>query len=382
VGLGVDGSLFHWGSVLTSVTGRRRIQEHERYGDSVYAEIGADYRLRLPYGANGARLYVLVPDKPGLSAKLQKATLLQTGGIPQYEVINRGFDALDVVDYEDNVVAALSPGDWGTFALQSNGSEAGGWLGTVRGSAANTAITMGRQIVNLAYGNEGRTNIDLLHDAQEAGYDISLPSLVTVFVVDECVVGSADTSIAALSSNIWPAGSALRLYVGAGARIVGKGGEGGRGGDATPGLLAQNGEDGGDALRLAVDTVLLNYGKIQGGGGGGGGGIRSAPPSAYPGGGGGGGAGHQASRGGPSGTHVNGQPWAGGEGVQGSIDAPGAGGGTPAQDGGAGGAAGQSGTQPSGGGLGGGGGNAISKASGITLTKLRVGTIDGAEVVE
>lgn len=354
---------------------RTAYQEH--YGESQAASISADYRIRSPFGPGGCRLYAITATTTGLKVVLPDARRLKALGDACYTIANRGANTFTVRDADDALVTTVTSGNACDLWLLSNATAAGQWIVDDYVMGGNSAILMDRQLVNLAYGNENRANVNLLDDAADAGYDITVASAVQVYVVDEAIVGSDDTGLPALTSGSWPSGTTLRLYIGSGARICGKGGAGGRGGNASGSLLPVAGGAGGPALSLSCDTVLLNYGKIQGGGGGGGGGAGGNGP----GGGGGGGAGHRASAGGEGGATATGQPFAAGNGQQGTVDAPGYGGLNIALTyAGRGGAAGSAGQQPTGGALGGAAGDAIQKATGITFTKLVAGTIDGAEV--
>lgn len=355
---------------------RTAYQEH--YGESQSATIGADYRIRATRGPGGCRIYAITATTTGLKVTLPDARRLKLMGDACYTIANRGANTFTVRDADDNLVTTVTTGDACDLFLIDNTTDHGTWAVLDYAMGGNSAILMDRQVVRLAYGNENRSNVNLLDDAIAAGFDITVPSALQVYVVDEAIVGSTTTARAAMESGSWPAGTTLRLYVGSGARICGIGGRGGNGGSASGSILAQNGSDGGPALDIEMDTALLNYGKIQGGGGGGGG--RSGG-GGTPGGGGGGGAGHKAALGGTGGIQANGQPFTAGNGRQGTVDAPGAGGINIAlQFAGSGGAAGTAGSAPSSGGLGGAAGYSIRKATGITLTKLVAGTIDGSEV--
>ncbi len=356
---------------------RTAFQEH--YGDSQFASISADYRLRAPTGPGGCRLYRISATVGGLTVFLPDARRLKKLGQACYTVINRGANAFTVHDADDALLTTVGPGNAVDIYIINNLTAAGEWDADDYSITAGATLLMDRQVVNLAYGNESRSNIDLLADAAEMGYDITVPSALQVYIVDEAVIGSTSALKPALNTSVWPTGTTLRLYVGGGARVSGKGGAGGYGGNYNGSLLPANGADGGPALQLYIDTLLINYGKIQGGGGGGGG--RVGVLGGGPGGGGGGGAGHKAALGGVGGALVTGQVFTAGNGRQGTLDAPGAGGiNIQLQFAGSGGNAGQSG---GGGGsiaLGGAGGYSIMKKTGITLTKLVAGTIDGSEV--
>ena len=87
-------------------------------------------------------------------------------------------------------------------------------------------------------------------------------------------VYSTSTLLPAFSSGTLPVGSTLTI-INYGA-LLGRGGNGGGGGDLIPGGgtgtgHGGNGGTGGTALKTSVPTNITNYGAIAGGGGGGGG---------------------------------------------------------------------------------------------------------------
>lgn len=128
------------------------------------------------------------------------------------------------------------------------------------------------------------------------------PVTVIVNVAAGITIGSSSTSTPAMTSGSLNSASVIRLNVGTGAYIVGRGGNGGarvsgRGDQGT----AKPGTAGGTALYTRVTTYLDNSGTIGGGGGGGGGGSRTNTGSqAYDDytGAGGGGAGNTVGSGG------------------------------------------------------------------------------------
>jgi hypothetical protein len=152
-------------------------------------------------------------------------------------------------------------------------------------------------------------------------------------------INSGDISVVALRTGGWDSGTTLSVDVGSNARILGAGGNGGRGANS----IQENGVSGQSAnsgLGLEYSGVVVNVssGAIIscgfGGGGGGGaaqasigasggkkGGNASASVQAS-GGGGGGGAGSPAGSGGPGGTGTN----SGSSGSSGSTFSRGAGG--------------------------------------------------------
>ena len=118
-------------------------------------------------------------------------------------------------------------------------------------------------------------NYNVRTAAIAAGWDQILPLVATVTVNPGVVIGSSSNAVPAFDTGTLPAGSMCYLTIGAGAYIVGKGGDGGRGGGdynfgpCTPGAA------GGTAIRAQVPVVIINGGTIGGGGGGGGGGQSS-----------------------------------------------------------------------------------------------------------
>jgi hypothetical protein len=150
--------------------------------------------------------------------------------------------------------------------------------------------------------------------------------------------------------------------------IVGKGGSGGKGGDALAGN-GVNGGSGGHAITTARRTIIDNQnGHIYGGGSGGCGG--GAGNLVFPGGGGGGGggAGYPDSSGGAAGT---GTP-NGSAGATGNMTYPG-GGGAPGNGGGAGGGGGGFGGQGDAGQDGAGGSGATNPGAAGNAVKINSG---------
>lgn len=139
--------------------------------------------------------------------------------------------------------------------------------------------------------------------------------VVNIIIQPGIVIGSDRTAIWAMETGPWPSGVTLNMTIGAGAYIVGRGGDGGVGGSSAGGD-GGFGTSGGPAFLASRPITIDNGGTIGsgGGGGGGGGGAVSAV-----GGGGGGGAGRIAgsgASGGQSGSLQSGG--AGGEGSAGS----------------------------------------------------------------
>jgi len=183
------------------------------------------------------------------------------------------------------------------------------------------------------------------------------------------------TSRCALRTGSWDSTAVVQVDVGSSGKILGSGGNGGRGQNGVDGS-AQGGFTGTSGLGIEVNNCTVNVasgGIIRagfGGGGGGGGGreVDKGEDRRASGGGGGGGAGCPPGNGGPGGT-----TGAGGQsGDAGSETAGGSGGGGGNNDGEAGGQTGGSGGQAQGGpgGAQGGAGQngaAIRRTSGFTV---------------
>ena len=183
------------------------------------------------------------------------------------------------------------------------------------------------------------------------------------------------TSRCALRTGSWDSTAVVQVDVGSSGKILGSGGNGGRGQNGVDGS-AQGGFTGTSGLGIEVNNCTVNVasgGIIRagfGGGGGGGGGreVDKGEDRRASGGGGGGGAGCPPGNGGPGGsTGAGGQ-----SGDAGSETAGGSGGGGGNNDGEAGGQTGGSGGQAQGGpgGAQGGAGQngaAIRRTSGFTV---------------
>lgn len=182
----------------------------------------------------------------------------------------------------------------------------------------------------------------------------------------------------------FPAGSILRIVIGASGVISGRGGYGGDGGGGSYGWGdGFKGGGGGDALVIRkIPTTVNNLGVIQGGGGGGGGGGGNNDGSAHTayGGTGGGGAGMVVGKSTGSGAGQDGTLTAGGNGGTGGGSS-----GNKAGNGGKGGAPGVAGSTggaysgsygPGPGGAGGAAGKAVVGNS--LITWIKTGTRKGA----
>ena len=140
-----------------------------------------------------------------------------------------------------------------------------------------------------------------------------------VTIAEAARVYSAVAGVPAFTTGILPSGSTVTIINNN--AILGRGGDGGAGGDYIPGggsgpAIGKPGGAGSTALQVLVPTTITNYGVIAGGGGGGGGGGMG------PGGGGGAGAGiGSGGRGGLGSGTTPGLP-----GANSTLEAPGAGG--------------------------------------------------------
>ena len=194
------------------------------------------------------------------------------------------------------------------------------------------------------------------------------------------------TSRCALRTGSWSSSATVQVDVGSSGRILGSGGNGGRGQNGVDGS-AQGGFTGTSGLGIEVNNCTVNVasgGIIRagfGGGGGGGGGreVDKGEDRRASGGGGGGGAGCPPGNGGPGGsTGAGGQA-----GDSGSETAGGSGGSGGNNDGEAGGQTGGSGGQAQGGpggaqGGAGANGAAIRRTSGFSVSINNNGTIQGS----
>ena len=199
-----------------------------------------------------------------------------------------------------------------------------------------------------------------------------------------CSDKSAVTNCA-LKTGSWDSTAVVQVDVGSSGRILGSGGDGGRGQNGIDGS-AQAGFDGSSGLGIEVNNCTVNVasgGIIRagfGGGGGGGGGrqVDKGEDRRASGGGGGGGAGCPPGAGGPRGTTGS----LGSDGSAGTETTGGGGGGGGNNENQAFGQSGGSGGQAQGGpggaqGGGGANGAAIRRTSGFSVSINNSGTITG-----
>lgn len=115
------------------------------------------------------------------------------------------------------------------------------------------------------------TTFNLKNELTAVGWsDTTVPVDVTINIsAGVYVVSNSVTTPTIDAGDVFPAASLFTLVNNG--HIFGKGGKGGRGGVVYPTVPAENGEDGGPAIKLALRTKINNKGVIAGGGGGGGG---------------------------------------------------------------------------------------------------------------
>jgi len=357
-----------------------RTMADETYGVGFDVTIGADYVLRLPYGENGATFWCIRPSSAGLSVRLPVGPFCRKGD--KIVIANHGAHSLSVRDVLTTLIATVAAGTTQSFWLIDATPLQGTWVTRNVSSAIGSTLVHDREELLVVFSTWAGNGINLRSYCNTAlGYTGAKPASIYCQLANNIVIGSESTapSQPAFDTGAWPAGTTLLLELQAGTQIVGRGGNGGSGGDVPPGLLAQAGGAGGDALVVQVDTGLINHGIISGGGGGGGGGGQTSSPP-VGGGGGGGGAGYQPSNGGAGGSGgaagVNGQP-----GAPGAIGVGGGGGGSAAGNGGAGGGPGANGSTGTSGAAGGATGAATKRLSTVALNLIVAGTINGPQVV-
>lgn len=355
------------------------------FGGSAVATPGTAYRLRA-----GVRVYALDPSA-SINILLPAATV---GGRPLCRPGHR------LVVFNDdgafNLTAKLSdgsadpqhsvggtvigPGECGEFTLIDDGSAIGTWFCEIHAAfSTGTPLADGRQPCLLEITSAG-VNWGLRYNLQrQLGWDEVSPVAVTLKIRSGVVFGSATTSLPAIGFAPLPAGSTL-LVINEG-HVSGMGGAGGNGQHGSGSPAATAGAAGGPAIESHLDWALVNLGTIAGGGGGGGGGGENA--TANGGGAGAGGSGYLASApgqpGAPDTGGIYGGTASGGSLTIGGWGGQGVGG---SGNGGNGGLPGQAGSNGTGTGnaSGGAAGAAIRYYTGTTVTKIRTGTIQGAEV--
>ena len=350
--------------------------------------------LPLPSGVPGASRFI---DLRIGTADLPDARLLPLGG-PVYVIWNNqaGGGGATVRDAGRATVATLGNDDVAKCFLLDNSTQAGTWVVETSTGSQSAAQTIAVDEFTIEFGPGLNLAANIRTMCDQLGYEGTDPARVNVFVGPQGsatvgAVGSNTTSTPGMRTGTFPAGSKIILTVLENGYITGRGGRGGKGQPITGGTTGSptygtvgDGADGGDGLHVECDTILFNYGRIQGGGGGGAGGDASGSISGP---GGGGGAGHKFGSRGSTGTIPPNQGFGyGGNGLIGVLNEGGLGGGTnngaPAGTGGTGGGPGQNGNAASpSGGVVGTAGFAIRVDASFTLTKAVAGTIEGFEGV-
>jgi hypothetical protein len=362
----------------------------EMWGGYIVAG-NVDQLVPLPSGVPGAARLI---GATNTSVLLQDARLLPVGG-PVYTVWNNHASLQCAVkDKAGTQLTLLNPDAVAVCYLVDNSTEAGTWIVENKQGSVSSAQTITVDEFTIEFGPGVNLGVNLRTMCDQLGYTGSNPARVNVFVGPQ---GSATTGAVggltaggpAMDTGTFPTGSVVMLTVLDNGYISGRGGDGGDGQPITGGTVSLPtygsvvvGSDGGDGLYVRTDTILYNYGRIQGGGGGGSGGLASGSVTGP---GGGGGAGYFPCARGRQGTYPSGLGFSGGgNGARGVLNQPGLGGGVnnggPAGTGGTGGEPGQAGgdSTPATGGYGQ-PGFAIKVASGVTLTKVVAGNIDGSE---
>jgi len=353
----------------------------EYFGGSVDLVPVSDYNLPLPSGVPGAvRMHVLRPGVSSLNVVLPAATSCPRarGGEPTFTVINFGAHAMTLRDTLGTSITTIGIDEVVQVMLQDASTAAGVWIFRKTTGAVESASGIPNVGQPFSLALQSGVDVDLRDLCDQAGYVGDVPATVTagLFVPPGgsiALIGASSTSGYALRTGRFPAGSTIQINIGAGAYLVGRGGDGGAGASAYG--PATDGQGGGAAIFIEAPTLLFNYGSILGGGGGGAGDASVAATGSAP--GGGGGAGYEVSVGGYSQNPSS-------SGGPGGLLAPGhAGSLGGVYLGGAGGSAGVAGgTSTSGTAVGGAGGSSIvveTSGSG-SLSKIVPGTITGSEV--
>lgn len=129
-------------------------------------------------------------------------------------------------------------------------------------------------------------NFNLRNAVNALGYTGQGAAEVTVVIAPGVIVGSTSTASHGFDTGSWPPGSSVTLTIGAGAYLVGRGGDGGNNGGGL-GAGGAPGAPGGPAFVARLPTTIDSRGTIAGGGGGGSGGNDTVSGVDSPWGGGG-----------------------------------------------------------------------------------------------
>ena len=352
-----------------------RTVAEEVYGSAIEATgLSSTYRLRLPFLANGARLYDL-SSTANIDVLLPSAYVLPKGsGI--YAVANKGSFTLTVKCSDTTTtVCTIAAGTLVVLHLVDDSTSNGTWQFEASATVnRGGSLVAGRVPMTLRLLNNSATGVVLRDLADAEGYTGDYPLALRVEIgtgTDPVIRGSEINSTAISTGMFFPGTSILVMQR---AVLTGHGGRGGIGGTSGSGSGGA-GSIGGTAFFARHDCRVINFGTIQGGGGGGGGG---AGATSAAGGGGGGGSGQVPGLGAAGGNT------SAAAGLPGAAQAGGAGGigQTGASTGGAGGAPGSAGS--AGGGTNGGAGGAAGyslRAIGCTITLVNLGTITGPQVL-
>lgn len=307
------------------------------YGGSVDYRGNLDAILFLPWpiNQNSARMIIIDGSHLLVLPRIDRSKL-RPSSRPHYVIHNDGPHIVTVVSEggQDGFSAStnnVNPGEsmscYLTSTLGPDGTDIyGTWGFTAVSGAVLHAELANRLTFEAVIGDNGFFPINIRDEIENTqGYRGVEPVALTIRVQPNITRGSDDWSVPAVDTGTWPPGSTALLIVGAGAKILGRGGRGGRGSvnyqfapNTSP--FSPDGGDGGPALRVQMDLGIYNYGIIGGGGGGGGGGQMPGNATGQGTGGGGGGAGFGPSLRGEGvvaattgSTFTNGQPGQPGE---------------------------------------------------------------------
>lgn len=359
------------------------------FGGSLYL---GDYtdgtRVPLPLMEGGTRLIVGEPTVSSKALILPPMAFIgedaENGPVfpdatPKYTFVNYGSSDMVVKDLTATTIATVSPYTCAKLFLVLAGSSSPLGFWAVHSSVAQRSsvpLDIDRRVFIVPIQTSVLNGFNLREYLNSHfRYDGTYPVKCSVTVPEGVMIGSDVPTKPAFDTGTFPTGSSMFLMLNEEtSMIVGRGGNGGLGQDSPASHNAGPGQDGGDALVLRIDSILVNHGIIAAGGGGGGGGNAFG---ANGGGGGGGGAGFVPSLGGVAG------PPGGSPGLKGGLLTGGSGG-VGGNYGGAGGQAGVGGAQgsPTGGGGGGAGGQpgvALKLLTGMTVTKIVEGVITGGQ---
>jgi len=249
----------------------------EMWGGYIVAG-NVDQLVPLPSGVPGAARLI---GATNTSVLLQDARLLPVGG-PVYTVWNNHASLQCAVkDKAGTQLTLLNPDAVAVCYLVDNSTEAGTWIVENKQGSVSSAQTITVDEFTIEFGPGVNLGVNLRTMCDQLGYTGSNPARVNVFVGPQ---GSATTGAVggltaggpAMDTGTFPTGSVVMLTVLDNGYISGRGGDGGDGQPITGGTVSLPtygsvvvGSDGGDGLYVRTDTILYNYGRIQGGGGGG-----------------------------------------------------------------------------------------------------------------